>query len=123
MQKLNVDLNRLAEAMNDADLNRMYYLHFDTGLLSGTSGPSESANDTEFFGRVDNKPNGYQPVGRTRPESTHSDMDDFVRILADRTVPASLLAAIRSRRAVEQFTVVFADTPTAENLWTDLRTR
>lgn len=122
MRELNVNLGLLAEAMDDADLNRMYFSHLETGqLLSGLSGPQESAEDMELLERVDGEPDTYQQVGRTRPERTYLDMDDFVRILADKSVAAALLRAIRSRRALEEFAQVLAETPSAENQWVAFR--
>ena len=117
-----VDLEELRSAMEDASFEHRYFLDTETGEVILVSELFDDDEAREQLTRIDEaEPSRYLQVPRADPHEGYGDMQDFIATVRDERLQELLEVAIQGRGAFRRFKEVLARHPTEQQRWFDFQ--
>src|SRR6266566_5419482 len=117
-----VDLEELRFAMEDASFEHRYFLDTETGEVILVSESFDDDEAREQLKRIDEaEPGRYLHVPRADPHEGYGDMQDFIATVRDERLQELLEVAIQGRGAFRRFKEVLARHPAEQQRWFDFQ--
>ncbi len=117
-----VDLEELRFAMEDASFEHRYFLDTETGEVILVSELFDDDEAREQLKRIDEaEPGRYLQVPRADPHEGYGDMQDFIATVRDERLQELLEVAIQGRGAFRRFKEVLARHPAEQQRWFDFQ--
>ena len=107
-----VDLDELCAAIDDASYEHRYLLDTETGEVILLSEMSDEDELQQQLAEIDAAgPGRYLEVPRAEPHAGYRDMEDFIATVGDERLQELLEVAIQGRGAFRRFKDVLAQHP------------
>ena len=117
-----VDLEELRFAKEDASFEHRYFLDTETGEVILVSELFDGDEAGEQLTRIDEaEPGRYLRVPRAESHEGYEDMQDFIATVRDEHLQELLEVAIEGRGAFRRFKDVLARHPAEEQRWFDFK--
>ena len=120
LRKVQVNLDELCAAIDDASFEHRYFLDTETGEVILVSDMSDEDEVQQQLAEIDAGDRGrYLEVPRAESHEGYRDMEDFVATLRDQRLQGLLEVAIQGRGAFRRFKDVLDRHPAERQRWFD----